>query len=110
AAYRGLEPAVQKYLVIFGLLMLGLVLTVIAARIPLGPMNLTVALMIGGAKALLVVLYFMHVKEASKLTWVFAGAAFMWLAIMIALTFGDYLTRDNLPYSVHQNTAVMVKE
>jgi K+ transporter len=45
------------------------------------------------SKAVLVILFFMHVKDASRVTWVFCGCSFLWLAIMLALTFGDYLTR-----------------
>jgi hypothetical protein len=41
----------------------------------------------------------MHVKHASKLTWAFATAAFLWLAILLALTFNDYVTRNSLPGS-----------
>jgi cytochrome c oxidase subunit 4 len=35
----------------------------------------------------------MHVRYGSRLTWVFVGAGFFWLAIMVALTMGDYMTR-----------------
>ena len=51
-----------------------------------------VAMVIASIKAALVVLYFMHVKYASRLTKVFVAAAFLWLAILFALTFADYLT------------------
>jgi len=44
-------------------------------------------------KALLVVLIFMHVKHGSRLTWVFTGASFLWLAIMFVMFFSDYTTR-----------------
>jgi cytochrome c oxidase subunit 4 len=59
----------------------------------LGRMNAVVALTIAVIKATLVVLYFMHVRYSSKLTWVFVGAGFFWLAIMVALTLSDYMTR-----------------
>jgi cytochrome c oxidase subunit 4 len=44
-------------------------------------------------KALLVLLYFMHLRYGSHLNWIFAGASFFWLAILLSLTVGDYLTR-----------------
>ena len=44
-------------------------------------------------KGLLVVLYFMHVKYSSKLTWVFAGSGVLWLLILFALTLSDYVSR-----------------
>ena len=72
------------------------VLTVVTwsiAKIDLGRMNAVVALTIAVIKATLVVLYFMHVRYSSRLTWVFVGAGFFWLAIMVALTLSDYMTR-----------------
>jgi cytochrome c oxidase subunit 4 len=90
------EHVVSKklYYVIFGSLMVLTVLTVIVARIDLGHgLNDVVALTIAVAKALLVVLYFMHVRYSSRLTWVFVAAGFFWLGIMIVLTLSDYLTR-----------------
>jgi len=91
----------RTYWVIFFWLMGLLTLTVIAGKIDLdkivGGLNAAVALTIAVAKAMLVVLFFMHVKKSSKLTWVFASSAFLWLAIMLALTFNDYLTREKIP-------------
>lgn len=88
------------YLVVFALLMILLILTVVAAFvINLGNANILVALSIAIVKAVLVVLYFMHVKYASRLTKIFVSAAFLWLAILFALTFADYLTRPLLPMS-----------
>jgi len=97
-----LHPAEQlrTYWVIFFWLMGLLVLTVIAGRIDLdrfvGGLNAVVALTIATIKAMLVVLFFMHVKKSSKLTWVFASSALVWLVIMITLTFNDYLTREKI--------------
>jgi hypothetical protein len=56
-----------------------------------------VATGIAVVKAVLVILYFMHVKDGTRLTWVFSGAAFVWLAIMFGLTLNDYVTRDWQP-------------
>src|SRR5580700_7715422 len=56
--------------------------------------NTGIALTIAIVKALLVVLFFMHVKYGSRLTWVFAAAGFVWLAIMIVLMMSDYATRN----------------
>src|SRR5688572_17982568 len=69
----------STYNLIFILLMVGLVVTVIAAFINLGPLNMPVAMLIATVKAALVVLYFMHVKFASRLTKVFVAASFLWL-------------------------------
>ena len=97
------HEALRTYYVIFAWLMGLLVLTLIAALIPFDKfapgLNVIIALAIAIVKASLVVMFFMHVKHASKLTWAFATAAFLWLAIMVALTFNDYLTRSSLPGS-----------
>ena len=58
----------RVYFTIFALLMLGTYLTVQAAYLDLGPMNSAVALVIAVTKAVLVVLYFMHVKYSPRLT------------------------------------------
>ena len=44
-------------------------------------------------KALLVILFFMHVRWSSRLTWVIAGSGFVWLIIMFSLTLADYMSR-----------------
>jgi cytochrome c oxidase subunit IV len=88
------------YVIVFLALMVLLVLTVGASFwINLGHYNILVALTIAIVKALLVVLFFMHVKYASRLTKIFVAAAFLWLVILFALTFGDYATRSWLPMS-----------
>jgi cytochrome c oxidase subunit 4 len=92
--------SLATYLIVFAALMILLVLTVVASfYVNLGGANILVALFIAIIKAALVVLYFMHVKYASRLTKVFVSAAFLWLAILFALTFSDYLTRRYLPMS-----------
>ncbi|MFN0158563.1 MAG: cytochrome C oxidase subunit IV family protein [Bacteroidota bacterium] len=74
--------------------LLGLfILTVAAAYIDLGRFNILVALTIAVVKAVLVVLYFMHVRYGTKLVRIFACAGFFWLVIMFALTMSDYVTR-----------------
>jgi len=63
----------RSYTAVFALL-LGLTLTTTAVSlIDLGNLNVVVALTIAIGKALLVLLYFMHVRYSSRLTWVFAG-------------------------------------
>jgi cytochrome c oxidase subunit 4 len=81
------------YYVIFIALTVLTVATWSIAKIDLGRMNAVVALTIAVIKATLVVLYFMHVRYSSRLTWVFVCAGFFWLAIMVALTLSDYMTR-----------------
>jgi cytochrome c oxidase subunit 4 len=84
---------VSLYLAIFLALMVGTVLTVIVARFDLGVLNNIVMLSIAGAKALLVVLFFMHVRWSTRLTWVVASSGFFWLLILFTLTMADYMSR-----------------
>jgi cytochrome c oxidase subunit 4 len=88
----------STYYTIFGLLMLGTALTVGAAFLDLGAFNTVVALAIACTKATLVVLFFMHVKYSTKLTWAVVASAIFFLFIMLVLTFNDYLTRHLLSY------------
>jgi len=86
-------PSVSKYVIVWACLMALLVLTVVAAFFDLGTWSVVVALLIATAKALLVLLYFMHLRFEKHVTWIFAGAALLWLGIMIVLTMNDYVTR-----------------
>ena len=89
----------KVYFVIFGALMVGTALTVWVANFDLGTWNAVVALSIAVFKATLVVLYFMHVRYSSKLTWVFVGAGVIWLIILFAFTLSDFLTRGWVPFA-----------
>ena len=73
--------------------MVGTYLTVQAAFLDLGPLNTVVALGIAVIKATLVVLFFMHVKYSTRLTWAVVAGSVFWLGILFLLTFSDYLTR-----------------
>ncbi len=85
-------PKKNYYMIGAGLMVL-LAVTVGVALLHLGPFNVLVALAIAVTKAVLVVLYFMHVKYNSRLTWVFASGGVLWLLIMLLLTMGDFLAR-----------------
>jgi cytochrome c oxidase subunit 4 len=94
---------VDVYLKVFGVLMVLLVATVLAAmedfsiRLHWGPANVVIAMAIAIAKALLVVLFFMHIKYSSRLTQIIAGIAFLFLAVMFFFTFADYFSRNWIP-------------
>lgn len=84
---------VSLYLMVFLALMVGTILTVVVAKFDLGAMNNVVMLSIACAKALLVILFFMHVRWGTRLTWVVAGSGFFWLLILFTLTMSDYMSR-----------------
>jgi cytochrome c oxidase subunit IV len=83
----------STYYAIFGALMVLTVITVLVARVDLGFLNTFVAMTVAVIKATLVILWFMHVRYSSKLTWVIVAAGFFWLAILFAFTLADYMTR-----------------
>ncbi len=85
---------VKIYFAIFTILIVLTGVTVGVAFADLGFMNTVMALTIAVFKATLVILYFMHVRYGSRLTWVFVGAGFFWLAILIVFTLSDVLTRS----------------
>lgn len=74
-------------------LLILLVLTVAAALVPLGGYNHAASMLIAVLKAALVVVFFMHLRWSSPIMRLFACAGLVWLAILMALTLSDYLTR-----------------
>jgi cytochrome c oxidase subunit 4 len=88
------------YFRVFGALLVLTAITVSVAFLDLGFMNTFVAVTIAVIKATLVLLFFMHVRYSGRLIWVFAGAGFVWLAILVAFTLSDVLTRGWLPGAV----------
>jgi cytochrome c oxidase subunit 4 len=83
----------RTYYLIFLTLMAFTGITVAVAFVDLGPMNVVVAMTIAVLKATLVVLFFMHVKYSTKLTWAVVIGSVFWLGILIVMTSTDYLTR-----------------
>ena len=87
----------KTYIVVWVALMALMILTAGLSRIDLGEWSTVVALAIAAIKALLVILFFMHVRyESQKMAWVFVVAGFFWLGILLALTMTDYLSRGSL--------------
>jgi cytochrome c oxidase subunit 4 len=83
----------KVYVGIFLSLMVLTAATVGAAYVNLGPFNIVIALAIATLKATLVVLFFMHARYSPGRTHMVIIAAVFWLAIMLALTLSDYVTR-----------------
>ncbi len=83
----------RVYYLVFLALMVGTAATVWVAFLDLGFANTAVAMGIAVTKATLVILYFMHVKYSSRLTWVVVASGFIWLGILFVLGLSDYLSR-----------------
>jgi cytochrome c oxidase subunit 4 len=89
---------VKTYIGIFIALLCLTALTTGVAFVDLGAeLNTIVALAIAVTKMLLVILFFMHVKYSPGLTKVVVVSGFFFLAILIALTLADELTRGWTP-------------
>jgi len=89
-------PSILLMLLIYAGLLLLLILTVVAAHFPLGPIALLIALAIAAAKSIMVILFYMHVRYSSRVTWIFVISGFIWLMILFSLTFGEYVGRAGL--------------
>lgn len=84
----------KLYVGIWAALLCLTVLTASIAFVDLGPFNTVVALVIATLKAVLVVLFFMHVKYAhERMTKIVIVSAFFFLLLLLALSMADYSTR-----------------
>jgi cytochrome c oxidase subunit 4 len=83
----------RVYYTIFAILMFCTYLTVQIAFFDLGALNTIAAIGIACFKATIVILFFMHVKYSTRLTWAVVLGSIFWFGILIALTMSDYLTR-----------------
>ena len=81
------------YYAVFAALIVGTLLTYAVARVDMGALNNVVMLTIALTKALLVILFFMHVRWGTRLTWLVVASGFFWLLIMFSITMADFLTR-----------------
>lgn len=93
------ETVIRKktYVIIWGALVCLTVLTAVVSEIELGRWNAPVAMAIAGSKAILVAMFFMHLRyEHQKIVWVWAVAGLFWLSILFLLSMTDYTTRGFL--------------
>lgn len=93
---NAVKISTRTYFLVWAALMILLFLTWGVAEFDLGIANTIVALTIAVVKMLLVILFFMHVRYNTRITWLFAAAGFVWFLIMVSLTMTDYLTRGRV--------------
>jgi cytochrome c oxidase subunit 4 len=98
--------SVTTYVVIFIALLVLLFVSVAVAFRPsqsdtVRTMLTVIGFSIAALKAILIIMYFMHVKFSSRLTWIFALGSFFFLFIMVALTLNDYSTREPVAGTEH---------
>ena len=83
----------KTYAIIFVTLLTFTGITVAAAFVNLGILNPIVALAIACTKAVIVILFFMHVFYQSKLIKMTVGAGFFTFLALIIMTLSDYISR-----------------
>ncbi len=83
----------MNYLFVYIALIIGTILTVVAADIDMGVFNPIIALGIACTKACIVILFFMHVKYQSRLVKLTVGAGFFTFIVLITMTLTDYMSR-----------------
>lgn len=88
---------IRVYLTIITTLMILTIVTVWVAFYDFGFLNTVLAVGIACVKALLVVMFFMHLKYSARILWLYAGAGAVFFIIMIALLLSDYRSRGWFP-------------
>ncbi len=91
---EALKAVVLAPLIVWVALLILLAMTVGYALWPTGGLKPVVALSISAAKAILIGVVFMGLNKATPLIRLAAGAGLVWLGIMFAILFVDYLTRS----------------
>jgi cytochrome c oxidase subunit 4 len=85
---------VKLYVTIFVALLALTAVTVAASFIHLGRWHVPVAIGIAAFKALLVLLFFMHLLGGSRLQWLVVAAAGCFATIFVSLVGADYASRN----------------
>ena len=88
-----LVKSYRNYILVWVALLLLTFVTWRVSFVPLGLMNVTVAMLIASLKASLVALFFMHLRYENKLVWAFALFPLGFLSLIIFGTLADVLTR-----------------
>jgi cytochrome c oxidase subunit IV len=92
------RTSLGTYLMVWAALILLTLSTVGAAALPLKAWGLEewhtpIGLAIAVAKAVLIVLFFMHALQSSRLVWMVITVVVLFLAILYAFTWADFATR-----------------
>jgi len=84
---------VRVYLTVFATLLVLTAVTTWVAFVDLGRMNVIIMLAIAVVKATLVILFFMHVRYGSRLTWLVVSTGFSFLLLMVVMITADMWVR-----------------
>ena len=94
ASHHDEAGSVKLYVTIFVALLVLTAATVGASFAPLGDWHIPVAIGIAVFKALLVLLFFMHLLGGSRLQWLVVAAAGCFATIFVSLVGADYASRN----------------
>ena len=72
---------------------IGAIATIGVSMANIGDKAIFVHMAISAVQVCIVGYFWMHLKRADALTWLVAGSAFFFMAILFALPLSDYLTR-----------------
>ena len=84
----------KTYLTILLALLVLTAITTSAAFVNMGVFSPIVALGIACLKAVLVILFFMHIRYSSKVMMLTVGAGFFTFLVLITMTLSDYISRN----------------
>lgn len=83
----------KQYTLVFITLIVGTIITVLAAYKDMGVLNPVIALAIACFKACVVILFFMHAKYQSRLIKLTIASGFFLFISLIVMTLSDYISR-----------------
>ena len=83
----------KTHVIVLASLLVLTALSVAVTSIELGPLTVTVALLLATAKALIVLIYFMHLKFDNIIYSIMVGFVMFSIISIIVITFLDYLFR-----------------
>ncbi len=103
-----IQASVRRYLIVFGALMAGTILTVLASYIDFGhpSVNIGIALLIASVKAFLVAGYFMHLISERKMIYSLLGVTAFFFAGLMYLTLWS-MEPDSLIHLKKTHTAAI---
>jgi cytochrome c oxidase subunit 4 len=87
----------MTYVLTWLALMALLALTFGSSYLPMGAWNSVANMAISCAKALLIAVFFMHLRQAGALLRLAACIGFLWLALLFGLSWTDFGTRTFSP-------------
>jgi cytochrome c oxidase subunit 4 len=88
----------KQYSYVFGTLLVLTFATTVIGMMDLGKLNVVVALTIAVVKAMLVVLFFMHIYWSTRLNKLVVVSGVAWLGLLLWLTLTDVASRGWLPF------------